>query len=69
MATWDGNHWDDENDDTPEWEAYDDDETCVDCERLGSMMDTCNVCGMAMCPACFEMGAGVCRGPHPPKKR
>lgn len=48
----------------PEWEAYDDEEICVDCQRLGSMMDTCGLCGMAMCPACFEMGCGVCKGPH-----
>lgn len=62
MPAFNGNEWDDDDDD-PDWEA-DDDEMCVDCQRLGSMMDTCGVCGAAMCPACFEMGAGVCQGRH-----
>lgn len=55
---------DEDPDFEPEWESFDDEEMCNDCQRLGSMMDTCNVCGMAMCSGCFEMGAGVCRGPH-----
>ena len=42
----------------------DDDEMCADCGRLGSMMDNCGVCGATMCYACFEMGCGVCKGPH-----
>ena len=37
----------------------DDEDMCIDCQRLGSMMDECSCCG-----ACFEMGCGVCKGPH-----
>jgi hypothetical protein len=43
---------------------WDDDDMCVDCQRLGSMLDLCGVCGAPMCSACFEMGCGVCKGPH-----
>lgn len=41
-----------------------DDEMCRDCQRIGSMLDVCGVCGAAMCSGCFEMGCGVCKGPH-----
>lgn len=44
------------------WDEEDD--ICIDCQRTGSMMDVCGVCGATMCFACFEMGAGVCKGPH-----
>lgn len=44
------------------WEA--DDDICADCGRLINGEDLCCVCGAAMCFACFEMGAGVCKGPH-----
>lgn len=37
---------------------------CADCQRIGSHWDVCGVCGATMCSACFEMGCGVCRGPH-----
>jgi len=47
----------------PEWSEFDDDE-CHDCQRLGAMMDLCGVCGSTMCAGCFEMGCGVCSGPH-----
>lgn len=42
----------------------DDDEMCADCGRRGSMLDQCGVCGVPLCYACFEMGCGVCKGPH-----
>jgi hypothetical protein len=41
-----------------------DDEMCADCGRFMSGEDVCCICGVAMCFACFEMGAGVCKGPH-----
>lgn len=41
-----------------------DDEMCIDCQRIGSMMDECSCCGATMCSACYEMGCGVCKGPH-----
>lgn len=53
---------DEDPDFEPEW--HEDDDMCVDCQRLGSMMDKCSCCGAAMCGACFEMGCGVCKGPH-----
>ena len=37
---------------------------CADCGRVGSMLDECCVCGEPMCGGCFEMGCGVCKGPH-----
>lgn len=40
------------------------DEVCADCGRLINGEDLCGVCGAAMCFACFEMGCGVCSGPH-----
>lgn len=43
---------------------WDEDDMCIDCQRLGSMMDECSVCGASMCGACYEMGCGVCKGPH-----
>jgi hypothetical protein len=57
---------DEDPDFEPEWSSYDDpdEDMCVDCQRIGSMMDQCGVCGADMCSACFEMGCGVCRGPH-----
>jgi hypothetical protein len=47
-----------------QWDGPDDDDMCIDCHRLGSMMDECSICGAPMCGACFEMGCGVCKGPH-----
>ena len=41
-----------------------DDDMCADCHRIGSHWDVCGCCGATMCSACFEMGCGVCRGPH-----
>lgn len=56
---------DEDPDFEPEWEAYDEDEICADCGRIFSgAEDVCGVCGKAMCFGCFEMGAGVCKGPH-----
>ena len=43
---------------------WDEDEICADCQRIINGEDTCSVCGAAMCFACYEMGAGVCQGPH-----
>jgi hypothetical protein len=40
------------------------DEICADCGRLINGEDLCGVCGAAMCFSCFEMGCGVCKGPH-----
>lgn len=58
---------DEESDSVPEWSPYDDeDDMCIDCHRLGSMMDECSICGATMCAGCFEMGCGVCKGPHEP---
>lgn len=51
--------WEDDD-----YDDADDDDMCIDCKRLGSMMDQCGVCGATMCYACFEMGCGVCKGPH-----
>jgi hypothetical protein len=60
-----GDFDEDEIDDfEPEWEAYDDDDICVDCQRTINGEDQCSVCGAAMCFACFEMGAGVCMRQH-----
>ncbi len=42
----------------------DEDDICADCQRLGAHMDLCGVCGATICSACFEMGCGVCKGPH-----
>lgn len=51
-----------------DWDEFygepDDDEICADCQRLGSMMDECVICGASMCAGCYEMGCGVCRGTH-----
>ena len=57
---------DEDPDFEPEWSSYDapDEDMCADCQRIGSMLDVCGVCGADMCPACFEMGCGVCKGPH-----
>lgn len=55
---------DEDPDFEPEWQSYDDDEMCADCRRIGSMIDECSVCGAPMCCACYEMGCGVCLGPH-----
>jgi hypothetical protein len=43
---------------------WDEDEICADCGRIINGEDLCGVCGAAMCFGCFEMGCGVCRGPH-----
>lgn len=58
---WDGY---DDDDDWDDPDDPDDEDICIDCQRLGSMMDECCVCGASMCSACFEMGAGVCKGQH-----
>lgn len=64
-ATMRGDFDEDEDPDfEPEWEEFDDEEMCVGCQRLGSMAGTCNICGMAVCGSCFEMGCDVCGGPH-----
>ena len=43
----------------------DEQEVCADCGRIFSgAEDVCGICGRAMCFGCFEMGAGVCKGPH-----
>lgn len=55
---------DEDPDFEPEWESYDDEDMCYDCQRIGSHCDVCGVCGATMCPGCFEMGCGVCKGPH-----
>jgi hypothetical protein len=55
---------DEDPDFEPEWETYDDEDMCADCQRIGSHWDVCGVCGAAMCSGCFEMGCGVCKGPH-----
>lgn len=55
---------DEDPDFEPEWEARDVDDVCADCGRLINGEDLCGVCGAAMCFGCFEMGAGVCKGPH-----
>ncbi len=54
---------DEDPDFEPEWDAADD-EICADCGRSMSGEDVCGVCGASMCFACFEMGCGVCKGPH-----
>lgn len=56
-----------DEDEDPSFEPDDgcgDDEMCADCGRIGTMMDQCGVCGVPMCYGCFEMGCGVCKGPH-----
>lgn len=57
---------DEDPDFEPECEAYDadDEDVCADCARFHSCEDVCCVCGASMCFACFEMGAGVCKGSH-----
>lgn len=52
-----------DEDEDPDFEP-DEDEMCIDCGRIGSMLDLCGVCGATMCSGCFEMGGGVCKGPH-----
>ena len=55
---------DEDPDFEPEWSSYDDDDMCIDCQRIGSMMDECSCCGAPMCGSCYEMGCGVCKGQH-----
>lgn len=55
---------DEDPDFEPEWSSVDDEDICIDCQRFHSCEDVCGVCGASMCFACFEMGAGVCKGPH-----
>lgn len=53
--------------DEDELDDFDPDETtdvCADCGKAIADEDVCGVCGRAMCFGCFEMGAGVCKGPH-----
>lgn len=59
-----GDFDEDELDDDPYDAMLNEDDMCADCQRIGSHCDTCGVCGAAMCSACFEMGCGVCKGPH-----
>ena len=47
-----------------EQEVYELDDICADCGWHCSAMDECGICGAVMCSACFEMGCGVCKGPH-----
>lgn len=56
------NGW--EEDDDELYACPDEDDICIDCQCVGSMMDQCCICGYAMCAGCFEMGCGVCKGPH-----
>jgi hypothetical protein len=58
-----------DEDEDPDFEpdpsgVYDDDDMCIDCQRIGSHWDLCGVCGATMCAGCFETGCGVCKGPH-----
>ena len=55
---------DEDPDFEPEWSECDDEDICADCARFHNCMDVCGVCGAPMCAACFEMGCGVCKGPH-----
>jgi hypothetical protein len=55
---------DEDPDFEPEFEAFDDTEPCADCRAFGDWLDVCGVCGVTMCFGCFEMGCGVCKGPH-----
>lgn len=59
-----GDFDEDEYEDDEVGAYWDEDDMCIDCQRLGSMMDECSVCGASMCGACYEMGCGVCKGPH-----
>jgi hypothetical protein len=45
-------------------DALGEDNICADCGRLINGEDLCGICGSAMCFGCFEMGCGVCKGPH-----
>ena len=43
----------------------DEQNVCANCGKIfNGDEDVCGVCGAAMCFACFEMGCGVCKGPH-----
>lgn len=56
-----------DGDEDPDFEPYFDGEAepvCADCRRTDMLLDACGVCGEPMCSACFEMGGGVCKGPH-----
>jgi len=55
-----------DEDEDPDFEpdSFEDDDMCVDCYGVGSVMDVCGMCGAPMCSGCFEMGCGVCKGPH-----
>jgi hypothetical protein len=55
---------DEDQDFEPEWDALGGEDICADCGRIINGEDLCGVCGAAMCFGCFEMGAGVCKGPH-----
>jgi len=52
-----------DEDEDPDFDPADED-MCADCQRIGSHWDVCGICGATMCSACFEMGCGVCKGPH-----
>ena len=67
VAYWDGSAYAGEMcPDCGPTDDYDapDEEMCADCGRSMSGEDVCGVCGASMCFACFEMGCGVCKGPH-----
>jgi len=54
-----------DEDEDPDFEPdFDDADICMDCGRQISGEDSCEVCGAPLCFACFEMGCGVCKGPH-----
>lgn len=53
-----------DEDEDPDFDPDEPTDACADCGRAISDEDACGVCGRAMCFGCFEMGAGVCKGPH-----
>lgn len=55
---------DEDPDFEPDSAAWGEDDMCIVCSRLGLMPDECAICGAALCYACYEMGCGICRGPH-----
>ena len=58
QAIHDNNGWEEDDDYEREYEI---DDICEDCDRHCSVMDECDECGVVMCAACFEMGAGFCK--------
>lgn len=54
---------DEDPDFEPDWDE-ESEHLCADCGRPTGLFDACGCCGAPMCSACFEMGCGVCKGPH-----